>query len=286
MHTLLAAVIVLCAACGRIGFDDLATPCERAWLTKPNISPPVLIGPGSAPFLSADGLTLYLSNARDVQSAVRASLDEPFGAPTAVASINTPTASEIHFTHSQDGLEGFLSANRSGGYDIWYSTRPSPDVDWPVFTVLPELSSTVDDYNAILSPDERIAYLVTKDSPAGAGLTDMWIATRPDRDAPFGTPSLLSELATANEEASPSLSAGARVLVFTSDRAGSVGGLDIWYATRDGDAEPFGPPRPVPIVNSLARDYTGFLRSDGCELIFASNRGGGDDELFISRVSL
>lgn len=94
---------------------------------------------------------------------------------------------------------------------------------------------------------------------------------------------LVTELDTTDDEASPSLTASGRVIVSTSRRAGSLA-LDIWYATRMSATAPFETPQRVPTVNSPAGDYTPFVRQDGCELLFASDRGGALEDLYRSTI--
>ncbi|MDQ3366186.1 MAG: hypothetical protein M3680_12235 [Myxococcota bacterium] len=115
-------------------------------------------------------------------------------------------------------------------------------------------------------------------------MTDLWFATRADRDRPFSLPEPVADLNTSFQEASASLLATGRVIVFTSNRPGSVGALDLWYATRATATDGFTAPQLVPGVNTTGLDYSGFVRPDGCELFFSSNRDGSDD-LFVSEIT-
>jgi hypothetical protein len=304
------ATLLACVACGRVGFDpsgfdhdhDGAAPdpdaevvtaaCEAAWLAGPNVSTPTrIVELGSAsteytPFLSNDALDLYFASDRltdfDVYRAQRATTSSAFQMPQPVPNVNT-AAEESQLTLSRDGLEALLGSNRGGERDIWRATRALTTDPFGAFTVVSNIATNADEYNAILSHDELRLYFAADSRSGGLGLYDLWYADRVARDQPFGT-AVLAPLSTTATEASPTLIATERVIVFTSDRAGGSGALDLWYATRTDTALPFGIPKPVPGVNTAVEDLTPFLRPDGCELLFASIRSG-NNEIYVGQIT-
>jgi hypothetical protein len=61
-----------------------------------------------------------------------------------------------------------------------------------------------------------------------------------------------------------------------SNRPGTVGGLDIWVATRKSTSDPWSAPVNLgPNVNSASIDAGPALSFDGKTLYFQSNRPGG-----------
>lgn len=295
------------AACGRIGFapqpadagsgaDAGVTACEQAWLTTtPTLSVPQLIpsidGPSyeQTEFLTADLLTLYFSSDPagndDVFSTQRATPTDAFGSPTAVTDINT-AFNDLELVISPDGLELWLASDRpggAGGYDLWRATRASVADGFGGLAVVPEVSSTGSEYNERISSDGQRIYFAAAGRPGGVGATDLWMATRPTSADPFATPTLIAELDTTVDDASPNPTASERVIVYTSNRSGTSGGLDLWFATRADRNDPFGPPAPVPVVNTASTEFTPYLRPDGCELFFVSDRGANHD-IFVSQV--
>ena len=67
---------------------------------------------------------------------------------------------------------------------------------------------------------------------------------------------------------------GTAMLYFTSDRAGGLGGEDIYQSTRNADGT-FNAPTNVTALNSASFDRNSAIRRDGLEIFFASERDGG-----------
>jgi Tol biopolymer transport system component len=120
-------------------------------------------------------------------------------------------------------------------------------------------------------------------SPDGYGMGDLWISSRASVEAPWQPavnlgPTVNSEFA----DATPTISADGRTLIFASDRPGNVPGsqsgfdaLDLWSATRSDAADPTGWESPVNLggtVNSIYSDWSPKLSWDGLGLYFTSNR--------------
>lgn len=104
---------------------------------------------------------------------------------------------------------------------------------------------------------------------------------------PFSEPRSIAVLSDpAAVDADPTMPDDARELYFVSTRTGSAG-VDIWVSRRDSVDEDWGPPVPVPELNSADADQDPEISADGLTLYFNSNRAvagakGGFD-LFISR---
>lgn len=106
------------------------------------------------------------------------------------------------------------------------------------------------------------------------GSSDLWLAT-PEAGGTFVTRPI-RELDTPGRELSPWFADG--WLYFASDRAGGLGGLDLWRSRRIGDH--FQPPENLgATVNSGADEVDPAWRSP-TELWYASNRGAGGEGSF------
>jgi hypothetical protein len=104
---------------------------------------------------------------------------------------------------------------------------------------------------------------------------------------PFSEPRAIPALSDpAALDADPTMPDDARELYFVSTRAPSAG-VDIWVSRRDSVDDDWGPPDPVPELNSADADQDPEISADGLTLYLTSNRAvagakGGFD-LFISR---
>ncbi|MCB9555199.1 MAG: PD40 domain-containing protein [Deltaproteobacteria bacterium] len=100
----------------------------------------------------------------------------------------------------------------------------------------------------------------------------LFFSTRTTPTATFGPRQLPNELSTPSREFNPWISADERVILFSSDRPGGQGDLDIWIATRGSANAPFDPPQPIGAVNSASTDDAPSLSEDNCTLLYSSQR--------------
>ncbi|MDA8788276.1 OmpA family protein [Schleiferiaceae bacterium] len=88
-------------------------------------------------------------------------------------------------------------------------------------------------------------------------------------------------------ESQPTLSANGDRLIFTSNRAGGLGGLDLYEVTRQVDGSWSEPRNLGPRVNTDGDEKSPFLHADGHSLFFSSNGhpGLGDFDVFVVDLS-
>ncbi|HEU0237362.1 MAG TPA: hypothetical protein VFR14_13060 [Candidatus Limnocylindrales bacterium] len=91
-------------------------------------------------------------------------------------------------------------------------------------------------------------------------------------------------LNTAALEGCPFVAQRGDVLYFASNRAGGLGGLDIWYAERTADGG-WGEPTNFAAVNSSANELCPMAHRNGRTFLFVSARAGGcgGDDLYMTR---
>lgn len=90
--------------------------------------------------------------------------------------------------------------------------------------------------------------------PADGNNKDLYIMTRATTASAFGTPSKLPFSVTGSSEETPRFSPDGKTLYFASNRAGGVGGLDIYRVTRQAAGGSWTAPAPVPGVNTAANE--------------------------------
>ena len=159
----------------------------------------------------------------------------------------------------------------------------SPGFDWsaPV-NVGAEVNSPFEDTSPHLSSDGLSLYF-SSNRPDSQGLEDLWVSTRPSRHSAWGPAvNLGPAVNTAANERSPALSRNRRLLFFATDRAGGLGGFDIWVSWRPDPADDLGWQAPINLgsgINSPATDAgpSFFERGPGPmpQLYLASARPGG-----------
>jgi hypothetical protein len=111
----------------------------------------------------------------------------PLGPAVAVSELNS-SAADQKVAISNDGLELFLSSNRTGttgNFDIWRFTRRSVHQEWstPPEHLGAPINTAFIDSQPNLSRDGR-TLIFTSNRPGGFGNSDLWMSTRmrEDRD--------------------------------------------------------------------------------------------------------
>jgi hypothetical protein len=85
----------------------------------------------------------------------------------------------------------------------------------------------------------------------------------------------------------PFISRDGKTFYMASNRAGGLGGIDIWVSTRASVGDPWGAPVNVgEPVNSPANDFCPTVVRDGHDFYFVSNRSGGcgGDDIYATRL--
>lgn len=290
MYRLLAVLAV--TACGRVGFDaDLDDPGVDGGSTSFDdlgpFAPGEPVGPLAAPGIDAhptltgDLLELYFASDRggglDIWRSVRASADDPWGAPRRVAELSAD-ADDDSPEVSLDGLEIWFASARdggAGGLDVWTATRASRDAPWSAPVHLPELASGAGDHSPFVDA-HGTTMILTSRRDGGAGARDLYMSTRAGRGGSWSTPVALAELNSAGQDADAFLDASGRTLLFSSDRD-SGDFRDLYIAERPDRRSTFGPPRLLDDLNTARADADPWLSPDFRTLVFSSSRGGDDD---------
>ena len=270
--------ILAVAGCGRVGFIPIDSEASFGpW------SMPTLVGEladpaaDDDPTLTDDLLVIYFNSRRagglgigDIWMATRASTNDPFGAPTAVVELNTAsdeTTPEI----SGDGLTIYFSSDRPGGMgylDVYVATRPSRAAQWSAPVHVAEVSTLYADESPCVDAAGTTMFL---DSERADGTYDkIYMATRPDRGAPWSAPVLRTDLDYSDEEENPFLDSNGLAIWLSVGTINS----DIYIATRPTSEAPFDTFAPADAINSAAVDYDPWLSPDNRELWFASDRNG------------
>jgi hypothetical protein len=170
----------------------------------------------STPEISLDGLTLYFSSNRagssgvDIWVSTRASRNDPWGTAVLVPSLESPSTDRCA-TPGGDPDVLVMASNRMGAqkFDLYSSVRNSAGI-WDTPVPLVTLNSTGDDTAGILSGDDLTIYFFSTRS----GNADLYQAHRATKADAFGTPTVISELATMTDETDPWVSPDEHYMAF------------------------------------------------------------------------
>lgn len=146
-----------------------------------------------------------------------------------------------------------------------------------------ELSTGWLEDDPTLSQD-RLEIFFSSSRAGGLGAQDIWTATRASVGQPWSTPINVARLNTPDQDALSSLSADGRALYFASNRAGGLGGTDIYHTARASRGSAWDAPELVTALSSSKADRPRTTSDPALLLISARRAGGaGDLDLYSSR---
>lgn len=180
---------------------------------------------------------------------------------------------------SKDELTMYFTSNRTGSVDgsedIWISKRNSKNSRWgrPVNLGTAVNTSAMERVRSF-SDDGRIL-LYQSDRGDGHGLSDIWAIFREnaDDDSGWGSPVNLGSMINTpfiELAANYLIDEAASKLFFSSTKPGGFGGPDIYESTISDLG--FGSSVNVFELNSPSIETCFWVRDDGLEMIFSSNR--------------
>ena len=204
--------------------------------------------------------------------------------------IITPDNETVYFTRSSfvenkftGGIaeekkrqERFTSAANTGGNSFAQGTNmPTP------------FNSNNNEGGASLSADNKYMFFTICKDEGGDGLNcDLWYTTQNN-----GNWDQIKNAGTAINgkdtwESQPSLSSDGKTLYFASNRAGGLGGIDIWKTQKDAKGNWKVPENLGPRINSEGNDKSPFFHSDGQTLYFSStgHLGYGGYDIYMSKL--
>lgn len=232
------------------------------------------------PFVAQRGEVLYFASGRaggagglDIWYSLRGA-DGAWGEPINFAAVNSAADDFCPAGHRNGRTFLFVSARAGGcgGPDI-YVTRRHETRGW---SAPANLGCTINSSAGEASPSLTDAELYFSSTRAGGpGGSDIYVSAFDVSS--FGAPELAPGLNTAADDSRPNVRRDGLELFLDSNRAGGIGGVDIWAATRASTSDPWSSPINLGTdVNSTANDLRASLSWDGLTLYFGSNRAGGE----------
>jgi len=227
----------------------------------------------ATPRLSRDELTLYVTtrsgDTSRISKVVRPSLVAPFGAPTVLDAQSSTGTNDNDPTVSADGATLWFSSERIGGRDRlfmapWMAATNTFGAPQPAPASITSSAEDKHPYYRVTGGGEL--WFVSN----RGGQQDIYVAKK--TMAGFDAPLRVDELRSAYASRQPMVTEDGLTVVYSTERAGGLGGKDLWTARRATVTVPFGAPEPITAVNSAREENAGWISNDGCRLYFSSDR--------------
>jgi Tol biopolymer transport system component len=256
-------------------WDDWSGPSNLESLpgSSPALNTPAIDGCASH---SADGLTIVFNSNRagthDIYMATRSSLSEGFGAPVRLpAPVNTDTLTEscptlagnrLYFSSTRDDPAGDIVVSRLG-----QSGWSTPENLGSNINRAGWLDEAADFYK---DDEGRDVMVFSSRQPHDNGGKIYESVGGSPRRLVHGGPN------SSAQDNRPSITSDGLTIFFDSTRTGTLGGPDLYYATRSSASEPFEPAIHLRQLSSPGFDARPFISEDGSFLTFSSNRSGSE----------
>ena len=290
LSAIMAAVAVLFTTAGvasamRLGAWSPAANAESIAGTDAALNSSALDG---CPFVAQRGDVLYFASSRaggagnlDIWYSLR-NEDGAWGEPVNFLAVNSAADDFCPMAHRNGRTFLFVSSRPGGcgGSDI-YTSRRHETKGW---SAPANLGCTINSAAGEASPsltDTELYFSSTR--AGGTGGSDIYVSAFDG--ASFGAPTPAAGLNTATDDSRPNLRRDGLEIFFDSTRAGGVGGVDIWSATRASTSDPWSSPTNLGVgVNSTANDLRASLSWDATTLYFGTTRAGGEgsQDLFVT----
>jgi len=168
--------------------------------------------------------------------------------------------------------------------EIWYANRASVLVAFGAPARVAQLESTiasVTTHSPHVSPDGLTMYLTSSRSPSAGG-SDIFIAKRQNRTAPWSQPILISELSSTNVEGGASVDGAGLQMVIARRSDTGVQEFDLFVTSRGAATDAWDTPTlQTTISDPAVDDLNPHLTEDGLHVYFYRNVGNpGATEIF------
>jgi hypothetical protein len=204
-----------------------------------------------------------------------------FGAAQLIANVNDSGTYDRDPFLPADELTIYFSTGRAGNAKVFMASRANIASSFGTPQEASPFTSTSNDTKLSIASNGLIA-VVGSDRPGGLGGIDVWesIRTSTTQQWPAMNRTNVMMVDSAGNDQDPTLSADGQHLYFAPDLPSPQ---HIAVSTRGGDGR-FGPPVPLPQLDSAAGDADPSPTPDERVLAFASNRSGNGDMYYATRA--
>jgi hypothetical protein len=200
----------------------------------------------------------------------------PFGTPALVSISSAARDDDISLT--ADMLEIYFESDREVAMqsDVYVAKRASLTAPWSMPTKVVELSSPAAEGSIEISADGRTIYFASNRSPSTS--MDVYMATRPDRNAMWSPPQLVSTISDASNDEYDAQAWKDTVLYLGRATPVANGYGDVYRSTRASADATWSTPQPVPGLATAM--YEGEMFADRTGAIWFTGDLYNDDDIY------
>lgn len=173
----------------------------------------------TTPEVAADGRTIFFARGdtapeEEIFFSTRPTRDDPWTTPVLVAELSAPGEQDIAGGVTGDPMEIVLMSRRDvNDGDIYLASWDDMMNRWSIPQPIAEVNSNGPERNPFLDRSGLSLYFDA--DPDQDGDFDLYVATRPERAAPFTDPLRIDELVTTDDDVDPWVSPEGDYMVFT-----------------------------------------------------------------------
>ena len=291
---------LLCGCAATLGLEILVS-ADPKWAPENLVGPVNTASNETQSGITHSGRSLYIVTNRpggvglnDIWVSQRANPQAPWGEPFNLGPMINGGGNDSSPTFTPDDLCMFYAtpgAVPGGGQRIYLTCRTDADDDtgWQTAVRLGANVNSVQSSDPFFFVDpisgQSALYFASPNRPGAAGDFDLFKSDL-GPDGQFLPAVPVAELNTPFRETHPWIRQDGLVMVFSSNRPGGFGGIDLWASTRPSTADAWGAACNLgPLINTPSDDRAPTLSHIGNNLYFASNRAGGfgGDDLYVFR---
>ncbi len=247
-------------------------------------------------------LLLLLTSADLLFAQPRSTPDEPVVTVRNLETVNSPEDEYSPYI-TPSGTWLYVTSSRDGASSI-YRSRYSGDAWGDPEHIRSQEVNTVRDDGAFSAPIPMLAEIFTLDAdamrrlgfpgfglltsagrPDGVGDADLYVVDVSLDGVDLDNVRPLHLINTDGWEAQGAVAPDASFIIFSSDRSGGKGGMDLYMAVRNASGEYAEAVNLGPTVNTSGNEFAPFISPDGSTLFFAStgHAGFGGSDIFMSK---
>jgi Tol biopolymer transport system component len=157
------------------------------------------------------------------------------------------------------------------GNDLFFASQAGMPDSFSMVTAIAAINTADDETQCFLPLDRDELYFQSPRTGGG----DVYMSKR--NGTSFSAPILVAGIASGSDEGDPVVTPDGLTIYFRSDRPASIGGYNIYVATRTDVADAFGNVQLVPNVNTAADEGPSWISPDDCRLYVSSDVAGSND---------